>query len=141
MLLVLAVAACEKPDNTLEPDGVLRDSLGLGEEDRVHVVRLSSPRNREIIEPSSLQVRPGDYVEFVTSDRRVHAVSFVIDSLSAAGADFLRGRGQESSPPLVERQARFLVTFENAPLGRYPFAVVGNGGESRGVIVVAEPTP
>ena len=118
---------------------MLRDSLGLGDEDRVHRVRLSSPGNRETIEPGSVQLRPGDYVEFVTSDRRVHAVSFVLDSVPPGAADFLRGSAQESSPPLVEPESRFLVSFQRAPPGRYPFVVAGNGAEARGAILVGEP--
>jgi plastocyanin len=119
---------------------VLRDSLGLGEEDRVHRIRLSSPDNRETVEPGSVEVRPGDWVEFRTADRRVHAVSFVLDSLPPAAVEFLRSSSQESSPPLVEPEARFLVSFEGAPVGRYPFVVAGNGAEARGSIVVAEPS-
>jgi plastocyanin len=119
---------------------VLRDSLGLGDDDRVHRIRLSGPGNRETVEPGSLDVRPGDWVEFRTADRRVHAVRFVLDSLPTAAADFLRASSQESSPPLVEAEARFLVSFQGAPVGRYPFVVAGNGTEARGAIVVAEPS-
>ena len=131
---------CKRPDPSLQPDAVLRDSLGFGEEDRVHRIRLSSPDNRETVEPGSVEVRPGDWVEFRTADRRVHAISFVLDSLSPAAVEFLRSSSQESSPPLVEPEARFLVSFEGAPVGRYPFVVAGNGAEARGSIVVAEPS-
>jgi plastocyanin len=140
LLLVVLGSGCKRPDASLQPDALLRDSLGLAEQDRVHRVRLSSPENRETIEPNSVEVRPGDYVEFMTTDRRVHAISFLLDSLPAGAADFLRGTGQESSPPLLEPDARFLVTFEGAPLGRYPFLVAGNGAEARGAITVAEPS-
>jgi len=140
LILLAALGACERKDATLQPDTVLRDSLGLGDEDRVHVVRLSSPGNRELIEPPTLEVRPGDYVEFLTADRRVHAVTFLVDSLSPPAAAFLREHSQESSPPLIEPESRFLVTFEDAPPGRYPFVLSGNGTEARGAIVVAEPT-
>ena len=140
VLLVALGSACEKKDVSLQPDAVLRDSLGLGDEDRVHRVQLSGPDNRETVEPASVEVRPGDFVEFMTTDRRVHAVSFLLDSLPAGGADFLRRTSQESSPPLLEPEARFLVTFEGAPVGRYPFVISGNGAEARGAIVVAEPS-
>jgi plastocyanin len=137
-LLVTLGSGCKRSDASLQPDAVLRDSLGLGGEDRVHRVRLSSPQNRETIEPAAVDVLPGDYVEFISADRRVHAVSFQLDSLSPAAADFLRGSAQESSPPLLEPEARFLVTFEGAPVGRYPFVVAGNGADARGAITVTE---
>ena len=140
LVLSLALAAaCKEEDRSLQPDALLRDSLGLTEEDRVHRIRLSGAENRESIEPSSLRVQPGDYVEFTTTDRRVHAITFLLDSVPAGGAEFLRETAQEASPPLIEPEARFVVTFEGAPVGRYPFLVAGNGVEARGAITVAEP--
>ncbi|MSR36886.1 MAG: hypothetical protein EXR95_09670 [Gemmatimonadetes bacterium] len=140
LLLIVALGSgCKQPDRSLEPEALLRDSLGLGEDDRVHRVQLTSPANRERIEPSSVEVRPGDYVVFLTGDRRVHAVQFLLDSVPPGGADFLKGGAQEASPPLVEPGTRFLVTFAGAPLGRYPFLVVGNGTRGMGAITVAEP--
>lgn len=121
------------------PEQVLRDSLGLGDDDRVHRVSLTSVDNREAPDPDSVEIRVGDHVEFRTADRRVHAVGFLLDSLPPGAADFLRRTGQEGSPPLVEVDARYLVTFADAPPGRYPFSVVGNGAEGRGAVVVGEP--
>ncbi len=139
VLLVLApLGACERLDPELMPGTMLRDSLGLGDEDRVHRIQLTSVDNRESPQPASVQIRPGDYVEFMTADHRVHAVSFVLDSVPPGGVEFLRGTAQEGSPPLVEAEARFLVTFVGAPPGRYPFLVVGNGSEGRGAVVVGE---
>lgn len=139
LALVTLSSACKRSDPSLEPDAVLKDSLGLGDRDRVHRIRLASPGNVESPDPDSVQILPGDYVEFVTTDGKVHAVSFVLDSLPSGGADFLRGGAQESSPPLVSEQSRFLVTFTGAPAGRYPFVVAGNGVEGRGAIVVGRP--
>jgi plastocyanin len=94
---------------------------------------------RENPDPVSVEVREGDYVEFVSADRGVHAIFFALDSLSSAAAQFLRASGQESSPPLVLPGARFVVLFAGAPIGRYPFVVVGNGTEAHGAVVVREP--
>jgi hypothetical protein len=94
---------------------------------------------KESPEPTSVEVREGDYVEFVSADRGVHAISFVLDSLSSAAVQFLRVSGQEGSPPLVLPGARFVVLFAGAPLGRYPFLVVGNGTEAHGAVVVVDP--
>lgn len=138
LALAVAVGGCRQRDAELEPDALLRDSLGLEEDDRVHRIRLAGEDNRESAEPATVQVRPGDYVEFVTADRRVHAVAFAMDSLSAAAAAFLRGSGQEGSPPMMEPDSRFVVSFAEAPAGRYPFVVVGNGTLARGSVVVVE---
>ena len=141
LLLLFAglAAGCERADPRLQPGQVLRDSLNLGDGDRVHRVRLSRLEQRESPEPSSVEVQEGDYVEFVSADRGVHAVSFALDSLSSSAAQFLRTSGQEGSPPLVLPGARFVMLFAGAPPGRYPFVVVGNGTEGRGVVVVRGP--
>ena len=141
LLLVWALpflaTACERTDPQLRPDALLRDSLGLGDGDRVHRIQLGSVDNRERIEPVRVTVRPGDWVEFVTQDRRVHAVTFLLDDAPPAGAELLRRSGQDRSPPLVELEARFIVSFADAPEGSYPFVVIGNGQDGRGTIVVA----
>jgi plastocyanin len=139
LFLLVGLAACERSDPELRPAQVLQDSLNLGDGDRVHSVRLSRVDQRESPEPASVEVREGDYVEFVSADRGVHAVSFTLDSLSAAAAQFLRVSGQEGSPPLVVPGARFVVLFAGAPPGRYPFVVVGNGTEALGAVVVIDP--
>ena len=137
--VLVGLAACERPDPELRPGQVLQDSLNLGDGDRVHRVRLSRVDQRESPEPASVDVREGDYVEFVSADRGVHAISFVLDSLSSAAAQFLRASGQQGSPPLVLPGARFLVLFADAPPGRYPFVVVGNGTEAHGAVMVVDP--
>ena len=136
LLLGGILCACQRPDPELQPEAVLRDSLGLGDDDRVHRIHLGSAANRETILPATVEVRVGDYIQFTTTDRRVHAVSFVLDSVPPGDADFLRGSGQVASPPLVELQSHFVVTFAGAPAGWYPFVVVGNGMEARGAVVV-----
>jgi plastocyanin len=136
--LAILGSGCRRADETLRPDTLLRDSLGLGDDDRVHRVGLGSADNQEVIQPPQVTVQPGDYVEFVTQDRRVHALAFTLEGLSPAAAEFLVGTGQQSSPPLVESGTRFVVSFEAAPLGTYPYVVRGNGAEGRGTIVVAE---
>jgi plastocyanin len=140
VLSALAVlgSGCSRADATLRPDALLRDSLGLGDDDRVHRVGLGSADNRETVQPPQVTVRPGDYVEFVTQDRRVHALAFVLESLAPAAAEFLIGPGQQSSPPLVESGTRYVVSFADAPPGTYPYVVRGNGAEGRGAVVVAE---
>jgi plastocyanin len=140
LLFALAVVGygCRPDENELQPDQVLRESLGLGEEDRVHRVRLASAENREVVQPPQVTVRPGDYVEFVTGDWRVHALEFALEELAPEAAEFMRGTGQQGSPPLVQADARFVVSFAEAPPGTYPYVVIGNGEEGRGTVVVAD---
>ncbi len=123
----------------LQPDAVLRDSLGLTSDHEVHRVLLTGGPV-EVIEPAALSVRPGVLIAFTTGDWRVHDVRFEVDSLSPEARAFLEGSGQVASPPLVNRDQRFVVTFEGAPPGRYPFLVEGNGAPARGVVVV-QPNP
>lgn len=132
---LLLAAGCEEPDPELVPDEVLQGELGLTEEDRVHTVRISTG-TQERAEPSSLTVLPGDYVQFVSGDRLVHEVRFRIDSLSAPARTFLTRTGQGASPPLLEMDARFVVSFVGAPVGRYPYGLEGNRGAGSGEIVV-----
>lgn len=136
---MLVSLACGRADDHLRPDAMLRDSLGLGDDDRVHRIWLASVANNERIDPDRVEIRQGDYVEFVTDDRRVHAVAFTLDSLSLPASEFLSQSGQQGSPPLVDAGARFVVSFTGAPTSRYPFVVVGNGAPGRGLVVVSEP--
>lgn len=132
------VACGAEVEEALQPDQLLRDSLGLTEDDRVYRVSIDAVDNQERVQPGETRVLPDSWVQFMTADGRVHTVAFELDSLAPAAAAFLRDRGQERSPPLVERETRFLVNFQDAPAGRYPFVVEGNGAATRGAVVVAE---
>lgn len=137
-LVVVALAGCQEPDPELIPDEVLQSELGLTPDDRVHTVRISTGAG-ERAEPPSLVVRPGDYVQFVSTDRMVHEVAFMLDSLDATAATFLRRTEQNASAPLLEMDARFVVSFVNAPEGRYPYSLAGNRQPGEGEIVVELP--
>lgn len=135
-VLLVGAAACERPDPALMPDELLRTELGLTDSDRVHTVRISTGA-MERADPTSVTVEPGDYVQFVTTDRFVHEVAFVLDSISGVGRAFLERTGQAASPPMIELDARFVVSFAGAPSGRYPYALSGNRAPGGGEIVVA----
>lgn len=142
-LLLFAPASCvdrEQP-NLNPPDSLLRDSLGLTMEDHVHRVVLSSTNGSERVEPREVTVEPGHYVEFFTQDGRVRTVSFVLDSLDTAQSTFLTSTAQDRSPPLVELETRFVVSFREAPPGRYPFVVEGNERAITGVVIVGSAEP
>ena len=137
LALLLLVGGCEDPpDPELLPDTLLRDSLGLDDDDRVWTVRLTAPENRERLAPSEVRIGAGGWLQFVTGDRRLHVVRFLMDEMPPAQAEFLRRTGQDESPPLLELGARLVLTFEDAPEGRYPYRVTGNGEAADGLVIV-----
>lgn len=133
-LLPLA-AAC---DSRHPPDQLLRDSLGIEGSDEVYRVRLEARDGREVAEPATTEIPPGALVEFVSTGRLVRMVAFREEELAAGPAEFLRRTDQLRSAPLVMDDARFVVSFREAPPGRYPFRAEGNYGTTDGVIVVRE---
>ena len=134
-LLSTALVGCAG-DNEHPPDVLLQDSLGLVATDPVLRVELSAAENRERAPPSEVRVPRNGFVEFRTMDRRLHTVRFVLDGLSPEAAEFLRSTEQVASPPLLELDARFVVSFREAPDGRYPYVVEGNGELAHGSVVV-----
>lgn len=138
---MLAVTACEPPPVAdLQPDAVLRAELGLSASDRVHGVRIAGG-DVERADPHLLAVESGAYVEFVTTDWLIHEVIFEVDSLSAEQRAFLERTDQLASPPLIERDGRYVLSFEGAPPGRYPYRLEGNGRPGAGAIVVTASGP
>jgi plastocyanin len=131
-------AACGKappPPAENHPDDVLRAELGLTDQDEVHRVTLTGGRV-EVLDPVETSVPAGAWVEFVSTDDRIHEIRFEVDSLAPESRAFLEGTDQVSSPPLVDRGARFVVSFRDAPEGRYPFRAEGNKEPGHGVVVV-----
>lgn len=135
-MLLIAAAGCKaKVAPAFRPDETLKRELGLTDQDEVHRVTLTAA-DAERIDPESVVVPPGAYVDFVTGDWRIHEVHFELDSLSPAARAFLQRSEQSASPPLLDRDSRFLVWFDRAPPGRYPFIVRGNTAPARGVVIV-----
>jgi plastocyanin len=135
MVLLLAAACGRSVPPTDRPDEVLRAQLGLTDKDEVHRVTLTGG-STEVLSPVQTTVPVGAWVEFVAGDGRVHQVSFEADSLGIEARAFLERTDQMASPPLVNKGQRFVVSFRDAPEGRYPFRAEGNGGPTRGVVVV-----
>lgn len=139
LLAIVALAAgCRHEggaDPSLLPDSALRAELGLTDADLVYrITILGGPG--ETLDPAQVELPAGAWLEFVSGDWRVHEVRFEADSLSGPPLAFLRDTDQMDSPPLVDRDARFVVSFAGAPEARYPFVVLGNGEPARGVVVV-----
>lgn len=103
------------------------------------VVQLSGGRDLEHVVPPHVEIEIGEWVQFITLDRRVHTVSFVTDSLSPEALEYLADTGQLRGPPLLARGSRFLVDFRNAPAGRYVFSSVSHGDPVFGSVTVREP--
>ena len=112
------------------------DGLDLRAGAELHSVTLGGRGSEEHAVPTRIVIEPGDAVEFRTVDRRVHTVRFPEDSLDLDGRRFLESTGQMASPPLVDRGGRFIVRFDDAPRGRYPFESRGHGGTAWGVVEV-----
>ena len=123
------------PDTTLRPDSLLRAELGLTDEDRVYRVAVSGG-TQESLSAAVVELPPGAWVEFVTLDWWVHEIRFEADSLTPEARAFMERTDQMSSPPLVTKDERFVLSFAGAPEARYPFVVEGNGAPARGVVVV-----
>ena len=104
------------------------------------VIQLSGGRDVEHVVPPHLEIGMGEWVQFVTLDRRVHTVSFVSDSLSPEVFEYLADTGQLRGPPLLARGSRFLVDFRTAPPGRYVFSSVSHGDPVFGSVTVREPS-
>jgi hypothetical protein len=138
LLAIMLVASGEKevtpPQNP--PDALLRDSLRLGDEDRVFRVSLSTEDGENRAYPASIQVPRGAWVEFVSADGWPRTVGFLLDSLSSAAAELLRASGQDASPPLLDAGDRFVVTFRGAPAGRYPYRIEGSAAPAEGAVII-----
>jgi len=135
LVFLVAVAACG-PDPELRPDQRLQDEFGLSPRDEVHRISITGG-GQETAEPREVTLPEGAYVEFVTTDSWVHEVHFELDSLDGPARDFLQRTDQLDSPPMVNVDSRFLVSMRDAPAGRYPFRIEGNGAPTTGAVVVA----
>lgn len=133
----MAVAGCEPEDPALRPDELLQAELGLTARDRVHRVRVTGGES-ERADPAALSIDAGAHVEFVTTDWLIHEVAFDPDSVRGDRWAFLERTDQTASPPMIERDSRYVLSFDGAPPGRYPYRLHGNGAPGRGVIVVTD---
>ena len=138
-LVCLAVMGCGIEPKT-PPDEVEESRADLHSEIAAvaQVVYLAGGRDVEHVVPPHLEIGTGEWVQFVTLDRRVHTLSFVPDSLSPAALAYLADTGQLEGPPLLERGSRFLVDFREAPAGRYVFSSTSHGDPVFGSVTVRE---
>ena len=135
LLLFLSTTTCGGTPET-GPDAELREALGLDSGEELHRIVLGGQGRTEHLVPTRLEIPQGAIVEIVTVDRRIHTVTFLTDSLSPEAEAFLRETNQMQSPPLLERGSRFVISFRDAPPGRYAFVSEGHGGTASGIIVI-----
>ncbi len=134
-ILLAGLASCG-PVPELRPDQRLQDELGLSPRDEVYRISITGGEQESVV-PMEVIVPDDAYVEFVTTDSWVHEVRFELDSLDRSAREFLERTDQVASPPMVNADSRFVVFMEDAPPGRYPFRVDGNGASTRGAVVVS----
>lgn len=138
LALTVALVACERDAPLeLQPDQALRDLLGLDSRDWVHPVQLRGRGNDEVAEPARTVVEKGHWVDFRGGDARGHVVRFDTLALSAEARAWMRDTDQVESPPLLTPASRWVVSFEEAPAGIYPFVVEGSGALGAGHIEVS----
>lgn len=120
-------------------DPELRDELGIPDHVPIHRVNVGGRGAADRLVPDRVEAAPGDLVQFLVTDRRVHVIRFLVDELDPEQRSFLAETDQLESPPLVHRESRFIVSFQGAPPGRYPFESGGHGEPARGVVTVHGP--
>lgn len=122
----------------LRPDQVLRDSLALTDADAVHAIELRVGDGHEQIVPDSVKLAVGDHLQFIAGDGFVHLVHFDTTRVSPEQRRWLDAVGARVGPALLNRDSRWVIDFDAAPIGRYPFMVEGNLEPGRGTVIVAE---
>lgn len=135
LALAVLVTGCKAPPE-LRPEQVLRDSLGLTDRDRVHALALRTEDGTEVPDRDVVLVRVGDHVSFRTEDRQARAIRFERDSLAPDALAWGEGAGLFAAPLLARPEMRWVVDFDDAPPGRYPYIVLGGADAGRGAIEV-----
>lgn len=136
-LLALLALACNRGEEPRK-----REVLELAEDTiqlehgvtLTNVLVRSASGTTPAFQPETIQARPGDVVRFITADRHPHAIAFETTQLALPLADFLQRTHQLRSPPLITEGASWIVSFADAPPGRYPFVDLSQN--RAGVIVV-----
>jgi plastocyanin len=136
--LLVPLSGCNPVDPDLMPDQQLRAELGLTDHDRVYTVSISTGVG-ELADPGVLAIEAGVLVQFVSTDWFVHEVRFDLDAMALPAKDFLERTGQTASQPLLQEGSRMVLTFDEAPAGRYPYVLQGNRESGEGEIVVVAP--
>jgi plastocyanin len=132
--VLLALACAQEgdvPHDVVQlDDGVVQLPAGA----RRHDVRLVGVDASREVEGASVTAHAGDAVAFTAGDAITHSIVFLADRLDSAQVAFLETSGQMRGPPLLAEGSAWVVSFDAAPPGDYPFACTLHGG--RGVVHV-----
>jgi len=138
-LLLLAPAVACGSESPPPSDPELAEALGLPPRTPIYRFDLADRQGVVGLFPAEWEIPDGGVVQFVTRDPRVYSIHFERGAMSAEAWRFMQESGQESSPPLTREGARFVLSFEDAPPGAYPFRVEGQSETARGEIRVRDP--
>jgi plastocyanin len=128
------IAACDESPLRREAKlDIGSDTISLAPGVKIHDLVLRSVAGGEF-EPAATQIRSGDVVRFTTRDSRTHVIEFEEAKLPAVALELFKARTQLRSPPLLVDGATWIVSFEGAPAGQYPFRCVSHG--ARGSVTV-----
>jgi hypothetical protein len=112
--------------------------LGIPDHIPIHLIVLSGRGDQTRIVPRFVEVLQGEIVQIVVVDRRTHLIRFD-ERMDPHLRDFLVTSGQSSFPPLLERGAKIVLSFDGAPAGVYSFLDEGSGPAVSGEIRVSAP--
>jgi len=90
-----------------------------------------------VLTPDTTRIRVGDVVRFTTADGLAHAIVFEQGLIDSAAVAYLDNTAQLRSPPLLSSGSQWIVSFDGAPPGAYPFVDIATG--VRGVVLVVAP--
>jgi hypothetical protein len=137
-ILAALISGC-MPEPLPPTDPELRAELGIPDIVPIHRIDLSGRADFTRVIPRLTEAGPGDVVQLVVLDHRVHLIRFREELLRPDQIEFLRVTSQARFPPLVEQGSRLVLSFEGAPTGDYSFQVEGNGPPVEAVIRVTAP--
>jgi hypothetical protein len=136
--VLLLSGGCEPPPVPPPSDPELRAELGIADSVRIHRINLSGRGDEARIVPPFVEIYEGEVVQMVVVDRRTHLIRFD-DRNEEPLRDFLTKSNQNDFPPLLERGARIVLSFDGAPAGVYFFRDEGGGPPVTGEIRVVLP--
>ncbi len=137
VLGLLALAACQAVPESLHPPQLLRDSLGLGDDDPVYEVGLAVVDGVETAAPDTVDLDWAAHLSFRSDDPRARRIVPDSSGLDPALRTFL-GERLLGGPPLVHREARWVIDLRDAPPGTIPFRVIGSAREGRVIVRIPE---
>lgn len=133
-LVLLPGCLGDPPPPPVDIDAPLRAELGIDPGVPIHRITLGGRGSQDHVVPLRVEGSPGDVLHVLSADRRIQTFSFVDAALSPEALEFLETTGQMGSPPLTDVGSAWVLSFEGAPDGEYPFVVRGHGEPVQGMV-------